>query len=55
MIWKTYKHTGSEEDYSIYKEALNQAQAGITNSKRSNEQKYAFNIKHDSKNLYAYV
>ena len=25
MMWKTYRHTGSEEDYSIYKEALNQA------------------------------
>ena len=22
MMWKTYRHTGSEEDYSIYKEAL---------------------------------
>ena len=27
MMWKTYRHTGSEEDYSIYKEALNQATA----------------------------
>ena len=25
MMWKTYRHTGSEEDYSMYKEALNQA------------------------------
>ena len=22
IMWKTYRHTGSEEDYSIYKEAL---------------------------------
>ena len=29
MMWKTYRHTGSEEDYSIYKEALNQAKAKL--------------------------
>ena len=44
MMWKTYRHTGSYEDYAIYKEALNQA-----------KQKLGFNIKHDSKKLYAYV
>ena len=46
MVWKTYRSTGSEEDYAIYEEALNQATAGIRNSKRSCEQKFAFNIKH---------
>ena len=40
---------------AIYKEALNQATAEIRNSKRSYEQKIAFNIKHDSKSFYAYV
>ena len=36
--------------------ALNQATAEIrNNSKRSYEQKLAFNIKHDSKSFYAYV
>ena len=55
MMWKRYRHTGSEEDYSIYKEALNQATAEIRNSKRSYEQKIAFNIKHDSKSCYAHV
>ena len=54
-MWKTYRHNGSEEDYAIYKEALNQATAEIRNSKRSYEQKLAFNIKHDSKSFYAYV
>ncbi len=34
-----YRHNGREEDYSIYKEALNQATAEIRNSKRSYEQK----------------
>ena len=51
MMWKTYRHTGSEEDYSIYKEALNQATAETRNSKRSYEHKIAFNIKHDSKSF----
>ena len=55
MMWKTYRHTGSEEEYSIYKEALNHATSEIRNSKRSYEQKIAFNIKHDSKSFYAYV
>ena len=54
-MWKTYRHTGSEEDYAIYKEALNQATAEIRHSKRSYEKKIAFNIKHDSKSFYAYV
>ena len=54
-MWKTYRHNGSEEDYAIYKEALNQATAEIRNSKRSYEQKLAFTIKHDSKSFYAYV
>ena len=48
---KTYNHNGSEEDYAIYKEALNQATAEIRNSKRSYEQKIAFIIKHDSKSF----
>ena len=53
--WMTYRHTGSDEDYSIYKEAVNQATAEIRNSKISYERKIAFNIKHDSKSFYAYV
>ena len=56
MMCKTYRHTGSEEDYTIYnKEALNRATTEISNSKISYEQKFAFNIKHDSKSLYAYI
>ena len=39
MMWKTYRHNGSEEDYAIYKHALNQATADIRNSKRSYENK----------------
>ena len=55
MMWKAYRHAGSEEDYIIYKEALNQAIAEIGNSKRSYEQKLVFNIKHGSKSFYAYM
>ena len=55
MMWKTYRHSGSEEDYAIYKEALNQATAEIRYSKRSYEKQIAFNIKHDSKSCYAYA
>ena len=29
MMWKKYIHTGNEEDYTIYTEALNQATAEI--------------------------
>jgi hypothetical protein len=55
MMWKTYRHTESEEDYTIYKEALIQATSEIRNSKRNYEQKLAFNIKHDMKSFYTYV
>ena len=34
MMWKTYRHTGIEEGYAIYKEALNQTTAVITNSEK---------------------
>ena len=54
-MWKTNKHTENEEDYAIYKEALYQSAAEIRNSKRSNEQKFAFNITYNSKSCYAYV
>ena len=45
MMWKTYRHTESEGDYTIYKEAFNQATAEIRNSERCYEQKIAFNKK----------
>ena len=40
-----------EVEKITYKEALNQAIAEIRNSKRSHEQKFAFNIKHESKSF----
>ena len=39
MKWNTYRHTGSEEEYAFYKEALNKATYESTNSKRSYEKK----------------
>ena len=55
MMWKSHKQTGNEENDNIYKEAFNQATAKIRNSKRSYENKLAFNIKHNCKGLYAYI
>ena len=52
MVWNTHRHIGSEEDYTIDKEALNQVISEIRNSKRSYEQKIALNVKHDSKGFY---
>jgi hypothetical protein len=54
-MWKTYRHTESEGDYTIYKEAFNQTTAEIRHSERCYEQKIAFNIKLDTKSFYAYV
>ena len=44
MMSKTYRHTGSEEDYTIYKEVVNQATAEMRNSKRSYGQKMTENL-----------
>ena len=55
MMWTTYRHTESEEDYTIDKEALIQATSELINSKISYEHKFAFYIKHDRKSCYAYV
>ena len=54
-MWRVYRRTRKEEDYANYKEALNAATTEIRQSKRSYEQKLAYNIKHDSKSFYAYV
>ena len=54
-MWRVYRCTRKDEDYSKYKEALNAATTEIRQSKRSYEQKLACNIKNDSKSFYAYV
>ena len=54
-MWRVYRRTRKEEDYAIYKEALNAATTEIRQSKQKSEQKLACNIKNDSKSFYAYV
>ena len=54
-MWRVYRRTRKDEDYSKYKEALNAATTEIRQSKISYEQKLACNIKNDSKSFYAYV
>ena len=54
-VYRFYKHTGKEQDYVVYKEALNAATNEVRKSKRNFELKLAQNIKSDSKSFYAYV
>ena len=54
-MWRVYKHTGKDQDYVVYKEALNAATNEVRKSKRNFELKLAQNIKSDSKRFYAYV
>ena len=44
-MWRVYRPTRKDEDYTNYKEALNAATNEIRQSKRSYEQKLACNIK----------
>ena len=48
-MWRVYKHTGKDQDYVVYKEALNAATNEVRKSKRNFELKLAQNIKSDSK------
>ena len=54
-MWSVYKHTGKDQDYVVYKEALNAATNEVRKSKRNFELKLAQHIKSDSKSFYAYV
>ena len=54
-MWRVHKHTGKDEDYEVYKEALNAATNEVRKSKRNVELKLAQYIKSDSKSFYAYV
>ena len=38
-MWRVYKHTGKDEDYEVYKEALNAATNEVRKSKRNFELK----------------
>ena len=52
-MWRVYKHTGKDQDYVVYKEALKAATNEVSKSKRNFELKLAQNIKSDSKSFYA--
>ena len=54
-MWRVYRRTRKDKDYTNYKEALNAATNQIRQYKRSYEQKLACNIKNDSKSFYAYI
>ena len=54
-MWRVYKHTGKDQDYVVYKEALNAASSEVRKYKRNFELRLAQNIKSDSKRFYAYV
>ena len=55
IMWRVYKHTGNDNEYEVYKEALNAATNEVRKYKRNFELKLAQHIKSDSKSLYAYV
>ena len=54
-MWRVYKHTGNDQYYVVYKEALNAATNVVRKSKLNLEHKLAQTIKPDSKSVYAYV
>ena len=54
-MWRVYKHTGKDQDYVVYKEALNAATNEVRKSKRNFELKLAHHMQSDSKSFYAYV
>ena len=54
-IWRVYQHTGKDNEYDAYKEALNAATNEVRKSKRHFEHILAQNIKSNSKSFYAYV
>ena len=54
-MWRVYKHTGNNNDYEVYKEAVNEATNEARKSKRNFEHKLALHITSYSKCFYAYV
>ena len=50
-MWRVFKHTGKDQDYEVYKHALNEATNEVRKSKRNFEHKLAQNIKSESKRI----
>ena len=54
-MWRVYKYTGKDQDYEVYKEALNAGTNEVRKPMGHFEQKLAQIIKTESKSIYAYV
>ena len=54
-MWRVYKYTGKDQDYEVYKEALNAGTNEVRKPMGHFEQKLAQNIKTESNSIYAYV
>ena len=54
-MWQIYKHTGNENDYNVYKYALNSATNEVRKSKRKFEYQLAQNTKSKSNISYEYL
>ena len=54
-MWRVYRLSRNDDDYTNYKEALDAATNEIRQSTRSYEQKSARNIKRERKRLYACI
>ena len=52
---RVYKHTGKDQVYEVYKDALSAATHEVRKSKRNVEHKLAQHIKSDSKSFHVYV
>ena len=46
-MWRVYKHTGKDNDYEVYKKALNAATNEVRKSKR--------NFEHKNQTVYIYI
>ena len=54
-MWHIYKHTRKDDDYKVYKEALNAATNEVRKYNLNCEYKLAQHMKSDSKSFYPYV
>ena len=53
-MWRVYKHTGKDNDFEVYKEALHAAANEVRKAKRNVEVKLAQYIKAESASFYSY-
>ena len=53
-MWRVYEHSQKDEDYKVYKEALN-ATNEVLKSKRKSQHKPAKNMISESQSFHAYL